>query len=289
LEIARQLGLHGCNVVIMGRRVAPLEAAVKMLTDEKVASASISGDVRKYEDCKQAVALCVSQFGGLNILVNSHAGNFLSPAEDLSPNGFKTVIDIDALGVFHTCHASFSELRKSGNGLIINISAVLHYGATWYQVHASAAKAAIDSMTRSLGMEWGEYGIRVCGIAPGPIADTPGSSKLGAAFAGSQKPSGAGPEKKAGIQDYLAGIPLRRFGTKLEMGLICVFLATDAAGYITGETIVADGGSWLGKSRPAPRETIRAFAARAEKTSRETGLAPGAAKASASKPLKSRL
>jgi len=66
--------------------------------------------------------------------------------------------------------AAFEELKKAGDSLIVNISATLHYGATWYQSHASAAKAAIDSLTRSLALEWGEYGIRVNAIAPGPIA-----------------------------------------------------------------------------------------------------------------------
>lgn len=84
----------------------------------------------------------------------------------MSTNAFRTVMDIDTVGTFNMSRAAFPALKAAGAGkgaAIINISATLHYGATWYQAHASAAKAAIDSLTRSLGLEWGGFGIRVCG------------------------------------------------------------------------------------------------------------------------------
>lgn len=129
--------------------------------------------MRKPDDCTAAVAACARQFHGIHILVNCAAGNFLATAEELSVNGFKTVMDIDTVGTFMMCRAAFPHL-KTAHGAVINISATLHYGATWYQAHASAAKAAIDSLTRSLALEWGEFGIRVNGVAPGPIQDTAG-------------------------------------------------------------------------------------------------------------------
>lgn len=116
----------------------------------------------------------VTKWGYLDTVVNCAAGNFLSTAEGLNSKGFRTVMEIDTFGVFNICSASFQQLEASGRGVIINISATLHYAATWYQTHACAAKAAIDSITRQLALEWGDYRIRVCGIAPGPIADTPG-------------------------------------------------------------------------------------------------------------------
>jgi len=88
------------------------------------------------------------------------------------------VMEIDAVGTFTMSRAAFPALQQAGNSVIINISATLHYGATWYQVHASAAKAAVDSITRSLALEWGEYGIRVNGVAPGPIKGTAGGRQL---------------------------------------------------------------------------------------------------------------
>ena len=104
-------------------------------------------------------------------------------AKSLTPKGFKTVMDIDAQGTFNMCSAVYPAMAKRNGGggrggTIINISMTLHYGATWYQAHASAAKSAIDSLTRTLALEWGCDGIRVNGIAPGPIADTPGTTTL---------------------------------------------------------------------------------------------------------------
>jgi NAD(P)-dependent dehydrogenase (short-subunit alcohol dehydrogenase family) len=91
------------------------------------------------------------------------------------------VMEIDAVGTFTMSRAAFEALKQNRESVIINISATLHYGATWYQVHASAAKAAVDSITRSLALEWGEYGIRVNGVAPGPIRGTAGGERQGAA------------------------------------------------------------------------------------------------------------
>uniref|UniRef100_A0A061SLR5 2,4-dienoyl-CoA reductase [(3E)-enoyl-CoA-producing] n=1 Tax=Tetraselmis sp. GSL018 TaxID=582737 RepID=A0A061SLR5_9CHLO len=177
-EIARQLGLHGAKVVVMGRRQDVLDEAVQALRTEKIEAQGVQGDVRSAEKCEESVRSAVAAFSRLDILVNCAAGNFLATAESLSTKGFRTVMEIDALGTFSMSRAAFAELRRSGGGVVINISATLHYGATWYQAHASAAKAAIDSLTRSLALEWGAFGIRVAGVAPGPIGDTAGMSKL---------------------------------------------------------------------------------------------------------------
>lgn len=255
LEIARQLGLHGAKVALMGRRAEVLEAARVGLEAQGVKDVlTVRGDVRSAEDAGRAVSETVSGFGCLSLLVNSAAGNFLSPAEDLSPKGFNTVMQIDTLGVFTMAQAAFPALKARGDSLIINISAMLHQPATWFQAHASAAKAAIDSLTRSLALEWGEYGIRVTGIAPGPIGGTAGMDKLA-----------------AGVSEEVLSreVPLRRFGRTLDIALTAVFLASDAATYVTGETIVVDGGSWLFKPQLASRETIRSFSRATEKKQKQ--------------------
>lgn len=250
LEISRQLGLHGASVCLMGRRLPVLEAAQKALAAEGVSVMTVRGDVRSAADASRVVSETLARFGSLSMLVNSAAGNFLAPAEDLAPKGFQTVMDIDALGVFTMCNAAFPALKERSDSLIVNISAMLHQPATWFQAHASAAKAAIDSLTRSLALEWGEYGIRVCGIAPGPIAGTAGMDKLAA---------GIDPEVMA------QEIPLRRWGATKDIALGVVFLASDAATYVTGETLVVDGGAWLWKPALASRETIRSFSRATEK------------------------
>ena len=118
----------------------------------------------------------VEELGGLDIVVNNAAGNFFCPSADLSPNGFGTVIDIDAKGTWNVSRAAYHARLKDHGGQILNISATLHYGGTPGQAHVAAAKAAVDAMTRTLAVEWGPQGIRVNAIAPGPIGDTEGAT-----------------------------------------------------------------------------------------------------------------
>lgn len=167
LEISRQLGVHGSAIVIMGRRDAVLQSAVESLKAQGIDALAVKGDVRSPEDALRVLDETGKKFGHLDLLVNCAAGNFLSPAEDLSTKGFRTVIDIDTIGTFNMSRAAYPLLVKSKNPSIINITATLHLPATQYQVHASAAKAAVDSLTRSLALEWGPDKIRVNGIAPG--------------------------------------------------------------------------------------------------------------------------
>lgn len=163
-------------------------------------------------------------------------------------NGFRTVMEIDAMGVFIMCKSAFEALKSSGKGVVLNISTTFHYGATWYQTHACAAKAAIDSITRQLGLEWGTYGIRVNGIAPGPIQDTPGFVKLN------------GPTQP---------IPLGRTGTTRDIGMTALFLCSSAASFISGETVVVDGATWLWHPPPVDREKVKQMATKVEKSSRQ--------------------
>lgn len=171
------------------------------------------------------------------------------------------VMDIDAVGTFNMSKAAFQVLKANNASVIINISATLHYGATWYQVHASAAKAAIDSMTRSLALEWGEYGIRVNGVAPGPIRGTAGMSKLA-------------PGEEGNMEDVVrATVPLGRMGEKVDIALACVYLASNAASYVSGEILVVDGGAWLHKPQLVPRDMVSQLSRKVESGSRKVGTA----------------
>jgi peroxisomal 2,4-dienoyl-CoA reductase len=234
-EIAKQFLAHGAaGVVIMGRREPMLQQAVEMLEKEGGKALYARGDVRDSDDCLRAVDTAVSHFGRLDVLVNSAAGNFLSTLEDLTPKGFKTVLEIDTMGVFNMASAAFGPLKECGSGNIINITATLHYGATWWQGHPSAAKAAIDSLTRSMALEWGAYNIRVNGIAPGPIADTPGMTKLS---------GGADPKLMDKMME--TSVPLGRAGSKFEIASSAIYMLCNP--YITGQDLIVDGGNWLMK------------------------------------------
>src|SRR5262249_52557738 len=194
---------------------------------------AVAADVRKSEEVEKAIAATLDRFGRVDIVVNGAAGNFLCAAEELSPNGFGTVVDIDLKGTFNVCLAAFDELKKH-RGQILNISATLHYLGTPLQLHVSAAKAGVDALTRNLAVEWGRHGIRVNAIAPGPIADTEGMKRLV-------------PEPiKEKLQQR---IPLGRFGLIKDIENAAVFLCSGAASYINGEVLVVDGGHWLASNR----------------------------------------
>jgi peroxisomal 2,4-dienoyl-CoA reductase len=226
--IAHAFARFGADVCIVSRKpdvIARSAAELSAATGRSVLG--LAADVRDPEAMTRVVAETAAKFGKLDTLVNGAAGNFLVPAAGLSPNGFKTVIDIDLVGTFHAARAAFEALRTSGDGLVLNISATLHYHGTPLQIHASAAKAGVDAITRNLAVEWGQFGIRSCGIAPGPIGDTEGMRRLAPGEA---------------AQKAKAGIPAGRFGTVDEIAAAAVYLRSAAAAYVTGHVLVVDGG-----------------------------------------------
>ncbi len=222
---------HGARAVILGRKVERLEEAAKELTEKTGRECiAIGCDVRDPKAIEAALDQAISHFGHVDVVVNGAAGNFLAPAAALSYNGFKTVMEIDAIGTWNVCRASFEKYLRDHGGHIINISATLHYGATPLQVHASAAKAAVDAITRSLALEWGSLGIQVNGIAPGPIDGTEGMTRLA----------------PPGFRERISkAIPMGRLGTIEDIASCGVWLVSGGASYVHGETIVVDGGAWL--------------------------------------------
>ena len=226
--IAQAYARLGADVCIVSRKQHVLDATAKELSDATGRTIlGVAADVRDPDAIGRAVAATIERFGKLDTLVNGAAGNFLAPAAALTPNGFRTVIDIDLNGTFFAARAAFEHLQKSGNALILNISATLHYHGTPLQLHASAAKAGVDAITKNLAVEWGRFGIRVCGIAPGPIAETEGMKRL------------APGEVSAKMT---AAIPAGRFGAIDEIAAAAVYLRSPAAAYVSGHTLVVDGG-----------------------------------------------
>ncbi|RKP09120.1 hypothetical protein THASP1DRAFT_34480 [Thamnocephalis sphaerospora] len=229
--IAIALARHGASVIILGRNQERLAQAAKDLTAETgKACETASADVRDVKSLQSVLEPIVNRLGGkLDILVNSAAGNFLAPVTKLSANAFKTVISIDLLGTFNVIKVCQDWLIKA-KGNILNISATLQYRGTPLQTHAAAAKAGIDSLTKTIATEWGVHGVRINGIAPGPIASTEGWQRLLPGEARDQA---------------LRNIPLQRFGTVGDIEQAALFLTSPAASWVTGHTIVVDGGEWL--------------------------------------------
>jgi peroxisomal 2,4-dienoyl-CoA reductase len=227
--IARAFAQHGARLAITSRKVDNLIAKKQFIEENRGECLAVTADVRDYSAVEKAIAQTVEHFGRIDIVVNGAAGNFLCAASELSANGFGTVVDIDTKGTFNVCRAAFEALKDS-RGQILNISATLHYLATPYQIHVSAAKAGVDAITRNLAVEWGPHGIRVNGIAPGPIEDTEGMRRL------------VPPEVKDKI---VRKIPLGRYGRIDDIANAALFLCSDAASFINGVTLVVDGGHWL--------------------------------------------
>ncbi|MEQ1729270.1 MAG: SDR family oxidoreductase [Vicinamibacterales bacterium] len=227
--IALALAAHGCNVAIASRTAEHLEPTAADIVALGVRSLAVSADVRRPDEVTAAVAQVVDTFGRLDILVNGAAGNFVARAEDLSPNGFGTVVDIDLKGTFNVSRAALPHLKAS-RGVVLNISATLQLLGTIGQVHAAAAKAGIDSMTRTLAVEWGAYGIRVNGLAPGPVDGTEGVRRL---------------VSESGRAAIAAQAPLGRMASIDEVAQAALYLCSDASAFITGVTLVIDGGLWL--------------------------------------------
>lgn len=226
LGIAMRFAEHGARVVIQGRNQAKLDAAVERLRASGAEATGHAADVRDYD----ATAAAIAASGPIDILVCGAAGNFPAAATEMSARGFKAVIDIDLLGTFNTCRAAYEHLRKPGAS-VISISATHATHPYAKQAHVCAAKAGVDLLTKTLAVEWGAAGVRCNIIAPGPVEGTEGMSRLAPT-----------PEARERIT---RGVPLGRFADIGEVADLALYLASPAAGYITGAVFVIDGGSSL--------------------------------------------
>lgn len=236
--MAEALAAHGANVALLSRSAEHLEpAAAAIAASTGRRCLALVADVRQVPQVEEAVGRVMADFGRLDILINAAAGNFFCASSDLSPNGFGTVLDIDAKGTWNASRAAYHASLGARGGQILNISATLHYGGTPGQLHVAAAKAAVDALTRTLAVEWGPKGIRVNAIAPGPISDTEGARRL----------------FPADVAERLRSVvPVRRLGKIEDIVNLTLFLLSEAATNINGAILVCDGGlslagaSWLG-------------------------------------------
>jgi len=229
LGIGKAFAVLGANIGICGRTRERLDNASGELRALGAKVVAEVADVRQYEAVQAALMQCREQLGPVDVLVCGAAGNFPIAAEKLSPNGFKSVVDIDLLGSFNASRAAFDQL-SSTRGCIIFISAGMSFVPYPYQAHVGAAKAGIDNLMKNLALEWGRHGIRANSIVPGPIEGTEGMRRLGG-------------EHYATLRTE--SIPLGRFGTVDDIGRAAVFLASPLASYITGTVLVVDGGQCL--------------------------------------------
>jgi len=160
-EISRTLGKHGAKIVITSRKQENLDAARQEFEKEGIECLALSSDVRNPEAVEQVIASTIEKYGSLNIVVNCAAGMFLAPIERISYNGFKTVVDIDLLGTYNVTKAAFTAYLKEHGGCIVNITAPFEHWGVSSMAHVAAAKAGVESLTRTCAVEWAPLGIRV--------------------------------------------------------------------------------------------------------------------------------
>lgn len=240
--IAEQLASLGMHVVLASRRAEHLESAAGRIRGAGGRASIAPLDVRDPERARAVMADVASQYGRIDLLVNNAAGNFYVPSESMSPNAWRSVIEIDLFGTFFCSQAVFPHLRAAGGGSIVNISMTLHYRGWPQMAHATAAKGGIDALTRTLALEWASDRVRVNAVAPGPVP-TEGVLK---AFA---RPPEAGKDLfEEAMAQQARKIPLARWGKPADIANAVTFLASPAASWVTGSILVVDGGEWLARS-----------------------------------------
>ena len=221
---------EGAQVCVIGRRQDALDETVKQIAHGGGAAIGLSCDVRQPERVAQVVEETAAKFGGLDVLVNNAAGNFVAPSEKLSPNGFRSVVDIVLNGTFYCSSAAFEAL-KARKGAILNIIAAYAWSGEPGAVHSACAKAGVLAMTRTLAAEWGQFGIRANAIAPGPI-HTEGTDKnlwsVGDV-----------------AEQITSTIPLGRLGEPEDVARAALWLCGPEAQWISGATLAVDGAQWL--------------------------------------------
>ena len=233
LAIAKRFGALGATLVIGSRNARNLERGNAELRLAGYDSLAVQIDVRKTEQVDEMVHRVIHHYGRIDILVNNAAGNFISRAEDLSPNGWDAVIGIVLNGSFYCSRAVGRHMIARGKGgSIVSILANYVWTGSAGTVHSAAAKAGVMSMTQTLAVEWARHKIRVNAVAPGPIES-----------AGAARQLWSSPEA---VERISRTVPLGRWGQPSEVADAVSFLVSDQAAFITGETLTIDGGSRLG-------------------------------------------
>jgi 3-oxoacyl-[acyl-carrier protein] reductase len=232
-SVAIEFARAGADVVVASRKLENLEPVTEEIKTLGRRSFAMAVDVRQEDAVKALVERTVRDLGRLDIMVNNAGASFRANPEDITANGWNTVVQINLNGVFFGCKWAGRQMMDQGGGVIINVSSIAGTNGSAMMPHYGAAKAAVVNYTRSLGMAWGRKNVRVNCIAPGPI-ETEGYMGV----LTKQDPAAA---KKA-YDTVASRVGMGRWGTVEEIAYPCIFLASDASSFMTGETIIVDGG-----------------------------------------------
>ena len=236
--IALEFARLGAQIAILSRTPEHLAAGLEAMTSVGAKAVAVTCDVRDAEAVARAFDEIEANLGLVDVLINNAAGNFPAPAEEMSPNGFRTVVDIVLNGTYN-CSREFTlrRLAAQKGGSILNIGATYSWTGGPGTAHSAAAKAGVTNLTQSLAVEWAPDDIRVNCLAPGrfPHADIPDHMTR---------------HRVGEMAD--STIPAQRVGEGRELGWAATFLCSPYAAYITGHTLVVDGGNWLRRSLAMP-------------------------------------
>src|SRR5215468_10933478 len=231
-SIAIEFAHAGADVALCSRKLEHLEPVVKAVRDLGRRSFAVAVDVRQEEQDKAIVERVAQEWGRLDIMVNNAGASFRAKPEDISANGWNTVVGINLNGVFFGCKWAGRQMLAQGGGVIINISSIAGVYGSSMMSHYGASKAAVINFTRTLSMAWGRKGIRVNCIAPGPVETEGYLDVLHKTNPDAQK-----------VYDGVASrVGMGRWGKVEEIAYPCVFLASPAAAFINGATLLIDGG-----------------------------------------------
>jgi len=238
---ALELAALGARVVVCGRRQEPLDETVGLSEDGRVEAHAC--DIREEEQIDALVEAVMERHGQIDVLVNNAGGQYMTPAEDITPKGFRTVIRLNVEGTWLMTHAVATRAMIPGGrdgiprgGKIVNVTLSPHHGLPG-MAHSSAARAAVENLTRVLSIEWSRFGIRLTAIAPGPMATETLRTKY----------------PKPVVEGVAGTVPLGRLGTEEEFAWLVAYLASPAGDYVSGTVLTLDGArdNWFGAWPPA--------------------------------------
>ncbi|RBI62363.1 3-oxoacyl-ACP reductase [halophilic archaeon] len=224
-EIAEQFAQEGADVVVCSREQGNVDPVAETINEADGGTAiAVECDVTDRDAVDALVEATVDEFGSIDCLVNNAGASFMAPFEDVSPNGWKTIVDINLTGTYHCTQVAGEHMRQDDGGTVINLASVAGQRGSPMMSHYGAAKAAVINLTTTLAYEWASDDVRVNAIAPGFVA-TPGvESQMGVS-----------------ADDIDRDEVERRIGTSAEIADVAQFLASSASSYLVGETITAQG------------------------------------------------
>jgi citronellol/citronellal dehydrogenase len=236
---ALELAALGARVVVCGRRVEPLEETAGQADGGRVEARSC--DIREEDQVESLVEGVIERHGRIDLLVNNAGGQYMTAAEDITPKGFRTVLRLNVEGTWLMTHAVATKAMMGGDGAdprggkIVNVTLSPHHGLPG-MAHSSAARAAVENLTRVLSIEWARFGIRLTALAAGHF----GTETLRTKY------------PKQVVEGVAGTVPLGRLGTEEEFAWLVAYLATPAGDYFSGAVLTLDGArdNWLGPWPP---------------------------------------